>query len=48
VSRLIARLKATMKTGDGGTKGEELAKFEAVRRRLREALRAHPVDEGTE
>ena len=48
VGRIIARLKATMKTGDSGSQGEELARFEAVRRHLREALRALPVDEGTE
>jgi DNA primase len=45
VSRLIARLKVTMKGDDSGKKGEELARLEAVRRRLREALRALPVDE---
>ena len=48
VGRLIARLKATMKTDDSGRQGEELARLEAVRRSLREALRALPVDEGTE
>jgi DNA primase len=48
VGRIITRLKATMKNGENGNQGEELARFEAVRRRLREALRALPVDEGTE
>ena len=48
VGRIIARLKATMKNGESGNQGEELARFEGVRRSLREALRALPVDEGTE
>jgi DNA primase len=47
VSRLIARLKATMQSDDSGRQGEELARLESVRRRLREALRALPVDEDT-
>jgi DNA primase len=47
VGRLIARLKVTMKSDDSGRQGEELARLDAVRRRLREALRALPVDEGT-
>ena len=45
VGRLIARAKATMKSDDSGRQGEELARLEAVRRSLREALRALPVDE---
>jgi len=45
VGRLITRLKVTMKTDDTERQGEELARLEAVRRRLREALRALPVDE---
>jgi hypothetical protein len=45
VGRLIARLKVTMKGDDTGRQGEELARLEAVRRSLREALRALPVDE---
>ncbi|MEI6727155.1 MAG: toprim domain-containing protein [Actinomycetes bacterium] len=45
VSRLIARLKVTMKADESGEQGEELARFEAVRRSLREALRALPVDD---
>ncbi len=45
VGRLIARLKVTMKSDDSGRQGEELARLEAVRRSLREALRAIPVDE---
>jgi DNA primase len=47
VGRLIARLKVTMKSDDSGRQGEELARLDAVRRRLREALRALPVDEST-
>ncbi|HEX6944747.1 MAG TPA: DNA primase, partial [Casimicrobiaceae bacterium] len=47
VGRLITRLKVTMKSDDSGRQGEELARLEAVRRRLREALRALPVDEDT-
>ncbi len=45
VSRLITRLKVTMKSDDSGRQGEELARLETVRRSLREALRAIPVDE---
>jgi hypothetical protein len=48
VSRLMARLKVTMKTDDSGKQGEELARLEAVRRSLRDALRALPVDEDSE
>ncbi len=48
VGRLIGRLKVTMKTDDTGRQGEELARLEAVRRSLREALRALPVDDDTE
>jgi DNA primase len=44
-SRLIARLKATMKGDDTGMQGAELARWEGVRRRLREALRAIPVED---
>jgi len=45
VSRLIARLKLTMKTDDTGKQAQELASLQAVRRRLREALRSIPVQE---
>jgi DNA primase len=45
VGRLIARLKVTLRSDDTGEQHEELARLEAVRRRLREALRALPVDE---
>jgi len=45
VGRLIARAKVTMKSDDSGRQGEELARLEAVRRSLLEALRALPVDE---
>ncbi len=45
VGRLIAGAKVTMKSDDSGRQGEELARLEAVRRSLREALRALPVDE---
>jgi len=45
VSRLLARLKTTMKRDESGKQDEELVRLEAVRRRLREALRAIPVDE---
>ena len=45
VSRLIARLKVTMRGDDTEGQGEELARLEGVRRRLREALRTLPVDD---
>jgi len=45
VSRLIARLKSAMKADENEGQGVELARLEAVRRQLREALRALPVDE---
>ena len=45
VSRLIAKLKLTMKTDDTAKQAEELASLQAVRRRLREALRSIPVQE---
>jgi DNA primase len=45
VGRLIGRLKITMKGDETERQARELAKLEAVRRRLREALRAIPVDE---
>jgi DNA primase len=48
VSRLVARLKVTMKGDDTGRQGEELARLEGVRRSLREALRAIPVVDDTE
>jgi DNA primase len=48
VGRLIGRLKITMKGDETGRQGEELARLEAVRRSLRDALRALPVDEDTE
>ncbi len=47
VGRLIARLKVTMKSDDTERQGEELARLEAVRRSLRDALRALPGDEDT-
>ena len=47
VGRLMARLKVTMRSDDTGKQGEELARLEGVRRSLREALRAIPVDERT-
>jgi len=37
-----------MKGDDTGRQGEELARLEGVRRSLREALRAIPVDDDTE
>jgi DNA primase len=48
VSRLIAKLKLTMKTDDTGEQAQELASLQAVRRRLREALRSLPVQEEPE
>jgi DNA primase len=48
VSRLIARLKITAKTDEGGKQGAELIRLQAVRRALREAIRAIPVDEEPE
>ncbi|NLE23529.1 MAG: DNA primase [Actinobacteria bacterium] len=48
VGRLIARLKLQMKGDDTGGEGEELARLEGVRRRLREALRALPVEDDSE
>ena len=45
VGRLIRRLKVTMQADDSDVQARELAQLEAVRRRLREALRAIPVDE---
>ena len=48
VGRLIARLKVTMKSDETGRQGEELARLESVRRSLRDALRAIPVDDDTE
>ena len=49
VGRLIARLKAAAGTDETGTRETKLAELEAVRRRLREAIRSVPVtDESTE
>jgi len=49
VGRLIARLKAAPGTDETGTREAKLAELEAVRRRLREAIRSLPViDEATE
>jgi len=48
VGRLITRLKVTMKSDETGRQGEELARLESVRRSLRDALRAIPVDDDTE
>jgi hypothetical protein len=45
VGRLIGRLKVTMRSDDTGKQGQELARLEGVRRSLREALRAIPVDD---
>jgi hypothetical protein len=47
VGRLIGRLKAAMHGDETSTttQARELAQLEGVRRRLREALRASPVDE---
>jgi DNA primase len=45
VGRLIARLKLAAEADDTGTQGRKLAELEAVRRRLREAIRAVPVDD---
>jgi DNA primase len=45
VGRLIARLKVAMQSDETGRQGEELARLEGLRRSLREALRALPVDE---
>mgnify|MGYP007111990433 FL=1 len=47
VGRLIARLKVTREDGDTGTQAEELARLEGLRRSLREALRAIPVEDDT-
>ncbi len=44
-SRLIARLKLTGEDADDGQQDEELARLYAVRRQLRDAIRAAPVDE---
>jgi DNA primase len=48
VGRLMARLKVTMRGDDTGKQGHELARLEGVRRSLREALRAIPVDDDTD
>ena len=45
VGRLIARLKLTMQTDATGRQSKELARLQAAGRRLREAIRAVPVDE---
>jgi DNA primase len=45
VSRLIARLKLTMRTDETGRQSTELVRLQAVRRALLEAMRAVPVDE---
>ena len=45
VSRLIARLKVTAKTDESGKQAAELIRLQAVRRTVREAIRAIPVDE---
>jgi hypothetical protein len=45
VGRLIARLKVAVQADDSGKQGRKLAELEAVRRRLREAIRAVPVDD---
>ena len=49
VGRLVARLKAAAGTDETGTREAKLAELEAVRRRLREAIRSVPViDESSE
>ena len=45
VSRLVARLKVTAKTDESGKQAAELIRLQAVRRTVREAIRAIPVDE---
>ena len=45
VSRLIARLKLTGEAGKDGQESGELARLYAVRHRLRDAIRATPVDD---
>jgi DNA primase len=45
LGRLIARLKVAMQGDETERQARELAKLEAARRRLREALRAIPVGE---
>ena len=45
VGRLIARLKLTVQRDATGRQSKELARLQAAGRRLREAIRAVPVDE---
>jgi DNA primase len=45
VSRLIARFKLTGEAEEDGQQGGELARLYAVRHRLRDAIRATPVDD---
>ena len=45
VGRLIARLKLTVQDDATGRQSKELASLQAAGRRLREAIRAVPVDE---
>ncbi len=45
VGRRIARLKVETDTGDKATRQEQLARLQEVRRRLRETIRALPVEE---
>jgi len=45
LGRLMARLKVAMQGDETEKQARELARLEAARRRLREALRAIPVDE---
>ena len=47
VGRLIARLKVAAGTDETGEREAKLAELEAVRRRLREAIRSIPVTEGS-
>ena len=47
VGRLIARLKVAAGTDETGEREAKLAELEAVRRRLREAIRSIPVSEGS-
>ena len=45
VSRLVARLKVIGEADEDGQQGAELARLYAVRHRLRDAIRATPVDD---
>jgi DNA primase len=45
MTRLIARLKATAGADDSGKEAAQLARLETARRRLRDAIRAIPVED---